>query len=227
MSKNEAVWSPIMAKLLITGGAGFIGSHTCVAMQAAGHELMVIDNFSNSSPVALERAQELGNGSIDWIQGDIRDLEMLNEIFRKAQNAGCPIEAVIHFAGLKAVGESVEKPLHYWDVNVCGSKALLTAMDAHSCRTIVFSSTSTIYGEPTKFPIMETMDPAPIHPYAQSKLAVEQILNALAATGPWRIANLRYFNPVGAHPSGRIGEDPLGIPNNTFSDYYPGRRRSH
>ena len=205
-----------MARLLITGGAGFIGSHTCVVLLAAGHELLVLDNFSNSSPVALERAQELGEGSIECIRGDIRDSQLLNGVFAKAQEARTPIEAVIHFAGLKAVGESVADPLRYWDVNVCGSRALLAAMDAHECRTLVFSSTSTIYGEPTQFPLVETMAAAPIHPYAQSKWAVEQLLNALATTGSWRIANLRYFNPVGAHPSGRIGEDPLGIPNNLF-----------
>ena len=205
-----------MARLLITGGAGFIGSHTCVVLLAAGHELLVLDDFSNSSPVALERVQELGGGSIECIRGDIRDPQLLNGVFANAQAARAPIEAVIHFAGLKAVGESVADPLRYWDVNVCGSRALLAAMDAHECRTLVFSSTSTIYGEPTQFPLLETMAAAPIHPYAQSKWAVEQLLNALAATGSWRIANLRYFNPVGAHPSGRIGEDPLGIPNNLF-----------
>ena len=205
-----------MARLLITGGAGFIGSHTCVVLLEAGHELVVLDDFSNSSPVALERAQELGRGSINCVRGDIRNAECLNEIFEKAEATETPIEAVIHFAGLKSVSESVAEPLRYWDVNLCGSRMLVAAMDAHHCRTLVFSSTSTIYGEPTQFPLAEAMAPAPIHPYAQSKLAVEQLLNALAATGSWRIANLRYFNPVGAHPSGRIGEDPLGIPNNLF-----------
>ncbi|WP_392346885.1 UDP-glucose 4-epimerase GalE [Parasynechococcus sp.] len=204
-----------MANLLITGGAGFIGSHTCVALLEAGHELVVLDDFSNSSPVALERAQELGGASIECVAGDIRDTRLLKALFENAQTARTPIDAVIHFAGLKSVRESVSDPLRYWDVNVCGSRALLAAMAPH-CKTLVFSSTSTIYGEPTQFPLVETMAPAPIHPYAQSKLAVEQLLNALAAKGSWRIANLRYFNPVGAHPSGRIGEDPLGIPNNLF-----------
>jgi len=205
-----------MAHLLITGGAGFIGSHTCVVLLEVGHELVILDNFSNSSPVALERVQELSGGSINCVRGDIRDPECLKEIFENAQAAGTPIDGVIHFAGLKAVGESVAEPLRYWDVNLCGTRTLLAAMEAHGCRTLVFSSTSTIYGEPTRFPLVETMAPAPIHPYAQSKLAVEQLLNALAATGSWRIANLRYFNPVGAHPSGQIGEDPLGVPNNLF-----------
>ena len=205
-----------MASVLITGGAGFIGSHTCVVLLEADHELVVLDDFSNSSPVALERAQLLGGGSIRCVRGDIRDPACLNAIFSNAQSTETPIEAVIHFAGLKAVGESVAEPLRYWNVNLCGSRTLFAAMDAHHCRTLVFSSTSTIYGEPTRFPLVETMAPAPIHPYAQSKLAVEQLLNALAATGSWRIANLRYFNPVGAHSSGQIGEDPLGIPNNLF-----------
>ena len=205
-----------MASLLITGGAGFIGSHTCVVLLEAGHELLVLDDFSNSSPVALKRAQELGGGSIKCVRGDIRDPELLNGVFEDTRSVGTPIDAVIHFAGLKAVGESVADPLRYWDVNVCGSRTLLKAMDDHACRTLVFSSTSTIYGEPKQFPLVETMTPAPIHPYAQSKWAVEQLLSALAATGAWRIANLRYFNPVGAHPSGRIGEDPFGIPNNLF-----------
>ena len=205
-----------MASVLITGGAGFIGSHTCVVLLEAGHELVVLDDFSNSSQWLLRGRSCSGGGSIRCVRGDIRDPACLNAIFTNAQAAETPIEAVIHFAGLKAVGESVADPLRYWDVNLCGSRTLLAAMDAHHCRTLVFSSTSTIYGEPTRFPLVETMAPAPIHPYAQSKLAVEQLLNALAATGSWRIANLRYFNPVGAHPSGQIGEDPYGIPNNLF-----------
>ena len=207
-----------MARLLITGGAGFIGSHTCVVLLAAGHELLVLDDFSNSSPVALERAQELGGGSIDCVRGDIRDPQLLNGVFANAQAAGAPIEAVIHFAGLKAVGESVTDPLRYWDVNVCGSRPLLAAMDAHACRTLVFSSSATLYGYPEVVPIPETAPVQPINPYGHSKAAVERMLRDLAASAPgaWRIACLRYFNPVGAHPSGRIGEDPNGIPNNLF-----------
>ena len=205
-----------MARLLITGGAGFIGSHTCVVLLEADHELVVLDNFANSSPIALDRVAELAGRPVQLVEGDVRDAHLLDELFSQATESGQPIEAVIHFAGLKAVGESVAQPLRYWDVNLCGSRTLLTAMNTHNCRTLVFSSTSTIYGEPTQFPLVETMAPAPIHPYAQSKWAVEQLLNALAATGSWRIANLRYFNPVGAHPSGKIGEDPLGVPNNLF-----------
>ena len=205
-----------MARLLITGGAGFIGSHTCVVLLEAGHELVVLDSFANSSPVVLDRIAELAGHPVQLVEGDVRDAALLDQLFTGASACGNPIEAVIHFAGVKAVGESVADPLRYWDVNVSGSLSLLAAMDGHHCRTLVFSSTSTIYGEPKQFPLVETMAAAPIHPYAQSKWAVEQLLNALAATDSWRIANLRYFNPVGAHPSGRIGEDPLGIPNNLF-----------
>lgn len=210
-----------MARLLITGGAGFIGSHTCVVLLTAGHSLLVVDDFSNSSPLAIKRVAELagislGGDQLEMIHCDIRDSVLLEQIFLETKNAGNPIESVIHFAGLKAVNESVTDPLHYWDVNVCGSRALLAAMDAQGCRTIVFSSTSTIYGEPETFPLTETTPAAPIHPYAQTKLAVEQMLSALGSREDWRVCALRYFNPVGAHPSGRIGEDPLGIPNNLF-----------
>lgn len=205
-----------MAKLLITGGAGFIGCHTSLVLLEAGHDLIILDDFSNSSPVALSRVEEIAGKALNCVRGDIRDHDILESLFAKSSKSGNPIEAVIHFAGLKAVGESVAIPLKYWDVNVCGSRALLAAMNANECRTLIFSSTSTIYGEPSVFPITETTSPNPIHPYAQTKLAVEQMLNALAITGPWRVASLRYFNPVGAHPSGRIGEDPVGIPNNLF-----------
>ena len=210
-----------MARLLVTGGAGFIGSHTCVVLLEAGHSLLALDDFSNSSPEALERVAELagvslGGERLQLIRGDIRDATLLDRIFTETKASDKPIQAVIHFAGLKAVGESVADPLRYWDVNVCGSRTLLAAMEAHSCRTLVFSSTSTVYGEPETFPLTETTATVPIHPYAQTKLAVEQMLSAIAASGDWRFSILRYFNPVGAHPSGRIGEDPLGIPNNLF-----------
>ena len=200
-------------RILITGGAGFIGSHTAVVLLEAGHELVVLDSFENSSPEALRRVKELsGNNALSVIEGDVRDTEALDQAFRSKDT----IDGVIHFAGLKAVGESVSDPLRYWDVNVSGSRALATAMERHGCRAIVFSSTSTVYGEPEIFPLREDMPTAPVHPYAQTKLAVEQMLQALCRSGPWRVACLRYFNPVGAHPSGRIGEDPLGIPNNLF-----------
>lgn len=205
-----------MKRLLVTGGAGFIGSHACLVLLQAGYEIVVLDNFDNSSPVALERVEELAGRPLQLVEGDIRDYACLQQLFTDAVASGNRIEAVLHFAGLKAVGESVADPLRYWDVNVVGSRQLLAAMEANHCRTLVFSSTSTIYGEPTTFPSVETMAPDPIHPYAQSKLAVEHMLKALSRSAPWRIAALRYFNPVGAHPSGRIGEDPLGIPNNLF-----------
>ena len=200
-------------RILITGGAGFIGSHTCLVLLEAGHALVVLDNFDNSSPEALKRVQELaGRDALAVLEGDVRNSADLNRAFREFG----PIDGVIHFAGLKAVGESVADPLRYWDVNLNGSRALAAAMEQHGCRTLVFSSTSTVYGEPEQFPLREDLATAPVHPYAQTKLAVEQMLQALCRNHPWRVACLRYFNPVGAHPSGRIGEDPLGIPNNLF-----------
>ena len=200
-------------RVLITGGAGFIGSHTCLVLLEQGHELVVLDNFDNSSPEALRRVQELaGSTQLTLVEGDVRDPNAVDQAF----SAAGAVDGVIHFAGLKAVGESVANPLHYWDVNVNGSRVLAAAMDRHGCRTLVFSSTSTAYGEPETFPLREDMPAAPVHPYAQTKVAVEQMLAALCRTGSWQVACLRYFNPVGAHPSGRIGEDPLGIPNNLF-----------
>ena len=213
-------------RLLITGGAGFIGSHTCVVLLEQGYELVVLDSFDNSSPVALERVKELsGSDALLLHRGDVRDPAAVNHVF---QVLG-PIDGVIHFAGLKAVGESVADPLRYWDVNLSGSRVLAAAMEQHNCRTLVFSSTSTVYGEPETFPLHEGMPTAPIHPYAQTKVAVEQMLQALCRQSEWRVASLRYFNPVGAHPSGRIGEDPLGIPNNLFPfiTQVAAGRRSH
>lgn len=208
-----------MAKLLITGGAGFIGSHTALVLLEAGHSLVVLDNFANSSPESLRRVAELAGphaaGRLTVVEGDIRNPTDLARAF--AATAGQPIAAVIHFAGLKAVGESVREPLRYWDVNLSGSRQLLTAMQEHGCRTLVFSSSATLYGMPEQVPIPETAPIRPINPYGHSKAAVEQLLADLAASEPgWRIARLRYFNPVGAHPSGRIGEDPRGVPNNLF-----------
>ena len=211
------------SRVLVTGGAGFIGSHTCLVLLEAGYDLLILDNFSNSSPEALTRVAAVANVALDsqrlQIQrGDIRDPITLDELFSAAAASARPFDAVIHFAGLKAVGESVEKPLLYWDVNVSGSRTLLAAMDAHACRTLVFSSSATVYGYPETVPIPESAPVQPINPYGFSKAAVEQMLADLNSSAPntWRIASLRYFNPVGAHPSGRIGEDPLGIPNNLF-----------
>ena len=209
-----------LANLLITGGAGFIGSHTCLVLLEAGHQLVVLDSFANSSPESLRRVRELAGPDAGerllLVEGDIRSAQDLERAFTAiSEPAG--IDAVIHFAGLKAVGESVAKPLLYWDVNVAGSCSLLAAMRQHDCRTIVFSSSATLYGMPETVPIPETAPIQPINPYGHTKAAVEQLLASLAASEPgWRIGCLRYFNPVGAHPSGRIGEDPNGIPNNLF-----------
>ena len=205
-----------MPQLLITGGAGFIGSHTCLVLLEAGHSLVVLDSFANSSPESLRRVAELaGLGAADRlkvVEGDIRSTTDLERAFALG-----PIDGVVHFAGLKAVGESVADPLRYWDVNLSGSRCLLAAMAAHGCRTLVFSSSATLYGYPDVVPIRESAPIRPINPYGHTKAAVEQMLRDLAGSEPgWRIASLRYFNPVGAHPSGRIGEDPSGIPNNLF-----------
>ncbi len=185
----------------------------------AGHELLVFDDFSNSSPIALDRVRELAGPAaaprLQQMQGDIRNPKDLEQAFTKAPSG---IDAVIHFAGLKAVGESVQHPMHYWDVNVNGSRCLLEAMQTHGCHTLVFSSSASLYGYPEAVPIPETAPIAPINPYGHTKAAVEQMLSDLHASSPdsWRIDCLRYFNPVGAHPSGRIGENPLGIPNNLY-----------
>jgi len=206
-----------LAHLLITGGAGFIGSHTALVLLEAGHSLTVLDNFSNSSPESLQRVKALAgltdDARLQVIEGDIRNPADLDRAFGAAHS----IDGVIHFAGLKAVGESVQQPLRYWDVNTNGSRCLIDAIQRHSCRTIVFSSSATLYGFPETVPISETAPVQPINPYGHTKAAVEQLLADVNASEPgWRIARLRYFNPVGAHPSGRIGEDPGGIPNNLF-----------
>jgi len=215
-----------MTQLLITGGAGFIGSHTCVVLLEAGHDLIVLDDFSNSSIHVLERVAELthlpsGKSTprrLRTVAGDVNDRGCLEMIFQEAIDAGKPVEAVVHFAGRKAVGESVQDPLSYWNVNVGGSIALMRVMESFACHTLVFSSSATLYGYPERVPIPETAPIQPINPYGQSKAAVERLLGDLVDSAPnlWRIACLRYFNPVGAHPSGRIGEDPMGIPNNLF-----------
>ena len=215
--------------ILITGGAGFIGSHTCLVLLEAGYRLIVLDNFSNSSPESLRRVQDLAGAEaaslLVVVEGDIRSAGDLNRAFQAAAEPTGPkdllatgtVEAVIHFAGLKAVGESIADPLAYWEVNVAGSVQLLAAMRAHGCRTIVFSSSATVYGIPEQVSIPETAPLKPINPYGHTKAAVEQLLADLAGSEPgWRIARLRYFNPVGAHPSGRIGEDPHGTPSNLF-----------
>jgi len=208
-----------VGQFLITGGAGFIGSHVVLLLLEAGHRVVVLDNYANSSAHSLQRvlriSEHAGSGQLHIIEGDIRRSDHLEQAFNAFTASS--ITAVMHFAGLKAVGESVQDPLGYWDVNFCGSHQLLSAMRAHSCRTIVFSSSCTVYGTPHHVPITEADPIRPINPYGHSKAAVEQLLADVAASeAGWRIASLRYFNPVGAHPSGQIGEDPTGIPNNLF-----------
>lgn len=196
-------------KLLVTGGAGYIGSHTCVQLLEAGHEVTVIDNLCNSSAVALERVQELAGHPLRFIQGDIRNHDDLDRAF----NGG--IDAVIHFAALKAVGESCEKPLHYFDNNISGTIVLMQAMEAHGTTRLVFSSSATVYGQPESVPVKEDAPLRVTNPYGRTKLVMEQLIQDwCAARSHLSAVLLRYFNPVGAHPSGRIGEDPRGEPNN-------------
>lgn len=200
-----------MKKILVTGGSGYIGSHTVLQLLEANYDVVVLDNFSNSSAISLERVCELTNKTVNLIEGDIRDTDCLNTIFEEHD-----IDAVIHFAGLKAVGESVAQPAKYYENNVYGSLNLCKVMAAHNVKNIVFSSSATVYGDPVALPLNEDMPTGtPTNPYGMSKLMVELILTDLyKADTNWNIVLLRYFNPAGAHPSGRIGEDPNGIPNN-------------
>ena len=197
--------------ILVTGGAGYIGSHTCVALAAAAEKYLVLDNFSNSRPSVLERVERITGVAPQYVEGDVRDGALLEKVF--AQH---PVTAVVHFAGLKAVGESVREPLRYYDNNVAGTLTLLRAMQAAQVRSLVFSSSATVYGEPASLPIREDFPLSATNPYGWSKLMMEQMLADVDAAQPgqWRIARLRYFNPVGAHESGLIGEDPQDVPNN-------------
>ena len=196
--------------IFITGGAGYIGSHTCVELINAGHEVTVFDNFCNSQPEAVNRVQRITGKQVTLVQGDIRDGAALT-----AALAQSGAHAVIHFAGLKAVGESVEKPLIYYDNNVTGTLRLLEAMLACQVKTLVFSSSATVYGDPQRLPLTEDHPLKATNPYGQTKLVIEEMLrNLYRSDSEWRISILRYFNPVGAHASGLIGEDPQGIPNN-------------
>ena len=196
--------------ILVTGGTGYIGSHTCVALAKAGHELLILDNLCNSRADVVDRLESLCGRRPAFIQGDVRDSRMLDDLFDRHT-----ISAVMHFAGLKAVGESVEKPLEYYDNNVHGTLQLLAAMRRAQVKTFVFSSSATVYGDPASVPIREDFPRSVTNPYGRSKLIIEDILADLHQAEPdWRIARLRYFNPVGAHESGLIGEDPQGIPNN-------------
>ncbi|NLD09839.1 MAG: UDP-glucose 4-epimerase GalE [Xanthomonadaceae bacterium] len=198
-------------KILVTGGAGYIGSHTCVELLEEGFEILVLDNLSNSSEESLKRVEKLTGKSLTFIEGDIRDGALLDQIF----NAHA-IDAVIHFAGLKAVGESQKIPLAYFDNNIAGSVSLIQAMERAECFNLVFSSSATVYDEANPSPLNEEMPTGmPSNNYGYTKLIVEQMLEkASRADARWSIALLRYFNPVGAHKSGEIGEDPQGIPNN-------------
>ena len=197
--------------VLVTGGAGFIGSHTVVELLQAGYEVVIIDNFSNSSPLVLSRIEGIAGKRPLLIEGDIRDRALLDDVFKQHE-----IDAVVHFAGLKAVGESVQKPLEYYDNNVSGSVVLFEAMRDAGVKRLVFSSSATVYGDPEEIPISENCPiGVPTNPYGMSKLMVERILQDLVvAEADFSVALLRYFNPIGAHESGLIGENPSGIPNN-------------
>ena len=197
--------------ILVTGGAGYIGSHTCLELLNAGFEVLVLDNLSNSSEESLSRVQLLANKTLSFVQGDIRDAQILDKIFERY-----PIQAVIHFAGLKAVGESQQIPLAYFDNNITGTLNLVQAMERANIFNLVFSSSATVYGESNVAPYHEEMPLGmPTNNYGYTKMVVEQLLEKTSiANSAWSIALLRYFNPVGAHPSGKIGEDPQGIPNN-------------
>ena len=200
-----------MSKVLVTGGAGYIGSHTCVELLNAGHEVVVLDNLSNSSKEALNRVQSLTAKTVDFVEGDILDDVVLDQIFQNHT-----IDAVIHFAGLKAVGESQQIPLKYFENNISGSISLVKAMERANVFNLVFSSSATVYDEANISPLNEDMPTGmPSNNYGYTKLIVEQLLEKLAqADARWSIALLRYFNPVGAHKSGLMGEDPQGVPNN-------------
>jgi UDP-glucose 4-epimerase len=196
--------------ILVTGGSGYIGSHACVALLAAGHGVIVVDDLSNSRPEVLDRVARITGQRPVFFEGDVRDRALLRRIF-----AASPIDAVIHFAGLKAVGESVAQPLRYYDCNVGGAISLCEVMAERAVKTLIFSSSATVYGDPASVPIREDFPRSTTNPYGASKLMIEDILADLAqADAEWRIARLRYFNPVGAHASGLIGEEPNGIPNN-------------
>lgn len=198
-------------RILVTGGAGYIGSHTCVELLNAGFEIVVFDDLSNSKVEALARVKKITGKSLDFVEGDVRHRDSLRAVFRQYD-----IDAVIHFAGFKAVGESAQIPLHYYDVNVGGSVALAEVMEEFSCHRLVFSSSATVYGADAPIPYVETLPTSACNVYGRTKLMVEEILKDACnkASSEWQVTLLRYFNPIGAHPSGLIGEDPQGIPNN-------------
>ena len=196
--------------ILVTGGTGFIGSHTCVSLMAEGHDVAIVDNLSNSRREVVDRVAQIAGRRPEFVEGDVRDRDLLRRILARRA-----VDAVIHFAGLKAVGESVAQPLRYYDWNVGGAIALCEVMAEVGVKTLIFSSSATVYGDPASVPIREDFPRSATNPYGASKLMIEDILADLAKSDPeWRIARLRYFNPVGSHESGLIGETPSGIPNN-------------
>ncbi len=214
-----------MSCILVTGGAGFIGSHTSLLLLQRGYEIFIIDSFINSSRKSLERIKAIGklsntdfNEKLHIYEGDLRNKNSITKIFEDAKYMKKKIEGVIHFAGLKAVGESVFNPIKYWDYNLISTINLLDVMDNFSCKKIVFSSSATIYGRGNEFNLYEDTPIKPINPYGKTKATIEDFLTDIFNNpeAKWAIANLRYFNPIGAHPSGLIGENPMGIPNNIF-----------
>lgn len=198
--------------ILVTGGAGFIGSHTCVELLENGYKVVIVDNFSNSKPEALNRIKQITGKDFDFYEADILDKPALDKVFKAHK-----IDAVIHFAGLKAVGESVEKPVEYYHNNLTGTFNLVDVMRNNGCKCIVFSSSATVYGMNNKAPYVENMPTSATNPYGYTKVMIEQILtDVYVADNEWSVSLLRYFNPIGAHQSGLLGEDPNGIPNNLF-----------
>lgn len=196
--------------VLVTGGAGYLGSITCVRLVECGYRPLLLDDFSNSHPAVIERISRLTGQAVSWVRGDVRNGGLLEDLLARE-----PIAAAIHFAGLKAVGESTRRPLDYWDINVGGTLSLLRALERAGVRRLVFSSSAAVYGEPRKMPLGEDSPLPPTSPYGRTKLAAERLIADVAATRPdWAAACLRYFNPVGAHPSGLLGEDPRGVPGN-------------
>ncbi len=213
-----------MKKILVTGGAGFIGSHTCIKLVEAGYKIITLDSYVNSSKVVFEKLSEicnyykLNNNLIEVVEGDIRDEKQLETIFRNENDKKNSIQAVVHFAGLKAVKDSCLNPIEYWDVNVRGSLNLLSVMQRFNCKKLVFSSSATIYGNSEELPMTELCPIKPMNPYGNTKATIENFLADIHKSSPneWNIINLRYFNPVGAHQSGFIGENGKGTPNNLF-----------
>ena len=214
-----------MKRILVTGGAGFIGSHTFCCLVEKGYDLLIIDSLVNSSVKSLDKVKAIFknqkidiNEKINFLKGDLKDKKFLDSVFKNSINEGKPIDGVIHFAGLKAVAESVINPIKYWENNVLGSLNLIQSMGDHNCKIIVFSSSATVYGNTSEKLISETSKINPINPYGSTKFAVENLLNDIykKQSSGWKIAILRYFNPIGAHPSGFIGENPLQKPNNIF-----------